>query len=33
VVLLGAGGFVERAVRCLWEEMPRAGDTRPSVSR
>jgi hypothetical protein len=28
VVLLGAGGFVERTIRCLWEEMPQTGDRR-----
>jgi hypothetical protein len=32
VVLLGAGGFVERAVRCLWEDAPGADPCRPLQS-
>jgi hypothetical protein len=29
VILLGAGGFAERTICCLWEEMPRTADRRP----
>jgi hypothetical protein len=29
VILLGAGGFAERTICCLWEEMPQTADRRP----